>query len=77
MQAEGRIKRATRLRPLRFVRSTWAVFSIAMCTVVAVSLLVVAGQVVVGVTHLALEGKLTTLLSTDEQIMGSIDSNID
>jgi len=48
-----------------------------MCTVVAVSLLVVAGEVVVGVTHLALEGKLTTLLSTDEQIMGSIDSNID
>ena len=73
----SRIQRAAQLQPLRFVRSTWAVLSLALCTVVAVSLLVVAGQVVVGVAHLAVEGKIATLFSTDEQIMGSIDSNID
>ena len=71
-QGTSRFVRAVRLRPLHFVRSTWKVLTLAVCTVLAVSLLVGAGRVVLGVAHLALDGSIAQLFETSEGLTGDV-----
>ena len=76
VQGKSRIARAARLSPLRFVRSTWAGLSLALCTVFAVSLLLLAGRVVTGVARMALDGSLAALFTTHEHLTGAFDDNV-